>query len=115
MIVDSEDIIIIKGLMETGTLDLYSIHQRFLLSPAQIVRSLQRLHSIGILEYDAEKAKITEFGESWIIANRKELFLKQKKRYWALVKDSYRFPDYLSKDSPIVKYKDIIAIKEDGE
>lgn len=62
--------------------DLYSLHVRFLLSPAQVAYAISKLEGDGLVEIDGTNAKLTAQGRGWVLKNRRDLFLNAK-RPWA--------------------------------
>ncbi|MGO4909968.1 hypothetical protein ACEN2J_16725 [Pseudorhodobacter sp. W20_MBD10_FR17] len=62
--------------------DLYSMHERLRLSPAQVAYTVSKLSANGSIEVDGTKARLTEQGRLWVLKNRRALFLDVK-RPWA--------------------------------
>lgn len=78
----SEDIKFIKELFERKKVNLYFFHEKYLLSPAQLARTIQKFVEEDVVELVNEEVKLTAKGEKWIICNRKSLFLHERKKYW---------------------------------
>jgi predicted transcriptional regulator len=78
----SEDIEFIKELFERKKVTLYLFHEKYLLSPAQLARTIKKFLDEGIVELNKEEVSLTPNGEIWIICNRKALFLIEKNKYW---------------------------------
>lgn len=66
-----------------GAIDLYALHEEFLLSPGQLSRATRQLTSLGLAEVDGLKLKLTTGGLEWIFQNRHDLFLRDRNRHWA--------------------------------
>lgn len=73
----SEDIIILRNVMEKQKVLIYDFHKNYKLTPAQILRSLSKFSIHKIVEYDEINVKITEFGKEWVNANRKFIYLSK--------------------------------------
>lgn len=78
----SEDIEFIKELLDRKKVDLYFFHEKYLLSPAQLARTINKFIEEGVVELSNEEIRLTPNGEKWIICNRKSLFLHERKKYW---------------------------------
>ncbi len=78
----SEDIELIKELYIEKQVHLYSFHEKYLLSPAQLARTINKFVDEGIIELNNEMISLTTKGEKWIVCNRKALFLFEKDKYW---------------------------------
>lgn len=86
----SEDIEFVKELFERKQVDLYFFHEKYLLSPAQLLRTTNKFIKEGIIELKNEVATLTPKGEKWIIYNRKTLFLNEKDKYWKEIPSKMR-------------------------
>ncbi|WP_321289383.1 hypothetical protein [uncultured Sunxiuqinia sp.] len=78
----SEDIEFVKELFEKKQVNLYLFHEKYLLSPAQLARTIKKFLEEEVVELNNDKVSLTPKGERWIICNRKALFLNEKKKYW---------------------------------
>lgn len=78
----SEDIEFVKELFERKRVNLYIFHEKYLLSPAQLARTITKFKEAEIVEIINEDIFLTHKGEDWIVCNRKALFLKEKNKYW---------------------------------
>ena len=63
----------------TDFVDLFEIHERFVLSLAQILEALERLASLGFVEREALTAKLTKAGREWVVLSRRALFFSPHK------------------------------------
>lgn len=111
----SEDIIILKALMQEDCVRFYRLHEQYRLSPGQIARSIQKFQAEGVLDYDCDCAKLTGSGREWILMHRKQLFLQPKKREWTKINEEYRPEINIQQFPPIIREKDLKAIIEDGQ
>ena len=78
----SEDIEFIKELYIHNSVSMYFFHEKYMLSPAQLGRTIRKFTNIECVIIDDNNIELTDKGRKWIIANRKELFLKTKEKYW---------------------------------
>jgi hypothetical protein len=62
--------------------DLYELHKRFNLSPAQILDIVERLKTVGLAEIDGVRARLTPDGRMWVIAARDEIFFGNGDQDW---------------------------------
>ena len=109
----SEDIEIIRQLIYNGHVNLYDLHIKYRLSPAQISRSVRKLQEEQVIIVDEKTISITNFGREWVIRNRRMLFLDDKRKYWKLEKDNARFKE--GDISPLEYSIEILKIIEEGE
>lgn len=81
----SEDIELLKELYLREKVDLYFFHEKYKLSPAQLGRTLKKFNDAGYIIIDKQDVILNEIGRKWIIGNRRQLFLKEKSKYWKKV------------------------------
>lgn len=77
----SSDLIFTRELLRKGSIDIMALHKEYLLSPAQIVDSLARLESIGIVERnkrDDGVVRIAKNGPRQLISYRRKLVDRAK-------------------------------------
>lgn len=86
----SEDIEFIKELYDSKKVHLYFFHEKYLLSPAQLARTINKFIEEEIVELNNEVVSLTPKGEEWIICNRKTLFLNEKDKYWKEIPSEMR-------------------------
>lgn len=83
MKVFSEDLILLKDVQKGIPIDIYSLHERYQLSPAQLARSMDKFAQLGIISIvDNKFLIITEFGKKWIIANKSKIYLLERDSEW---------------------------------
>lgn len=74
---------VILALFQSGDwLDLYELHEDFLLSPAQVVSVVNFLEGEGLCQVDGINARLTEKGIRWVLGNRRKIFMSSK-RHWS--------------------------------
>lgn len=78
----SEDIEVIKELFPNKKVNIYFFHEKYRLSPAQLGRTIRKFTEMGLILVDGDYIELTEVGWKWVMANRQELFLKKKEKYW---------------------------------
>jgi hypothetical protein len=64
-------------------IDVYSLHERYLFSPAQIVISLEKMRAVAWLDVDGLHCKLTKFGREQVLRNRRAIFASVVSRHWA--------------------------------
>jgi hypothetical protein len=75
---------ILRSLFERGDwLDLYQLHQEYLLSPGQLSYAVRKFVHNEIIEVEGLLVRLTEHGQKWVFAHRREIFLADRNRYWA--------------------------------
>lgn len=82
MYIFSEDIEFMRELYIYNSVSLYFFHEKYMLSPAQLGRTIRKFTDIECVILNENRIELTEKGRKWIIANRRELFLKTKEKYW---------------------------------
>ena len=93
--VSSSDREVISALFEASDwLDLFDLHLDFVLSPGQVLDSVERLQAGGYLERKGLHARLTDLGREWVIASRRELFMNPA-RDWR----SYEAKDRLVREN----------------
>lgn len=79
----SEDREILRDLYTaSGWVEVYFFHKKYLLSPAQITRTIRKLEELKIVEVSDYKIRMTEFGRKWLLANRRQVFLRPDDMSW---------------------------------
>ena len=68
-----------------GWVDLFELHTRLSLSPAQLSSSIEKLFEKGLVEVEGTNARLTGSGRAWLVKNRREVFMNVK-RYWQVPK-----------------------------
>lgn len=82
MYIFSEDIEFMRELYIHNSVSLYFFHEKYMLSPAQLGRTIRKFTNIECVIFNENYIELTEKGRKWVIANRRELFLKTKEKYW---------------------------------
>ena len=86
----SEDIELLKELYLREKVDFYFFHEKYKLSPAQLGRTLKKFKDAGFIVLDGQNIVLNETGRKWIIGNRRELFLKEKSKYWKKIPEEMK-------------------------
>ena len=81
----SEDIEFLKELYLNNKINIYFFHEKYMLSPAQLGRTIRKFAKMKHIIVNDDNVELTENGRKWVIANRKELFLKEKEKLWKVV------------------------------
>ncbi|MES2038356.1 MAG: hypothetical protein V4495_10990 [Pseudomonadota bacterium] len=71
--------------------DVYSFYEKYNLLPTKILTSIRKLQEIGVLVFNPESllVSLTEEGRIWIVANRREIFLRKIDLSWKAPPSSY--------------------------
>lgn len=109
----SEDVEIIRELICNKHVDLYDLHLKYRLSPAQISRSVKRFIAEGIVVCQDNTIELTDYGKEWIVHNRKELFLDDSRKYWKQESQDSRYNE--DDMHPFEYAVEILKIIEEGE
>jgi hypothetical protein len=56
-------------------MDLFELHEEYVLSPGQVLESIERLSAVGYVQRDGLRAKLTDEGRQWVMFSRRELFM----------------------------------------
>lgn len=86
----TEDIELLKELYYKNTANVYFFHERYRLSPAQLARAIRKFENQGLIEFNDTTVTLTENGKKWVLANRKDIFLYERKKYWKEVPENMR-------------------------
>lgn len=79
----SEDIILLKEVQKDIPLEIYVLHLKYKLSPAQLARSIEKFSSLDIITIVSnEYIRITDFGKKWLIANKSKIYLFDRDSEW---------------------------------
>lgn len=78
----SEDIELIKKLLDCDTVNLYDLHNQFLLSPAQIATAIDRLIDKNHVTLEGMTLKVTEKGKEWLKADASVILASERRQYW---------------------------------
>lgn len=78
----SEDIELLKELYAEHRISFYFFHKKYGLSPSQLGRSINKFKKEKVITIEDDNICLTEHGKNWIFYHRRELFLKEKSKYW---------------------------------
>ena len=84
----TEDKIIVSHLLEVGSCKIYSLHEEYLLSPAQVVRALRNLVDNGILVFKGMEIGLAKNAKSQIFRLRHKIY--RRTTPWRTIPDNYR-------------------------
>jgi DNA-binding Lrp family transcriptional regulator len=110
----SEDIIILKELYAKQKVSLYELHEKYRLSPAQIMRCIEKLNSKEIIKIFDDFIVLTKLGAKWIDANRSFIYM-QKFEYISRFNEELYSIKKIKENSlykPIIKSLDSKILKE---
>ena len=74
---------------EKSGLDLYLLHERYLLSPGQISRSLRKMLELGLVTYANGRVAFSSRGRVWIVKNRVKIFYAREELPWKKMPSTY--------------------------
>jgi hypothetical protein len=69
-------------LFEQKRVDLYDLYLIYRLSPAQVAMSINKFQQMGIIIYESNNIELSDYGQDWLISNRKKIFLQPKNKFW---------------------------------
>lgn len=78
----SEDIELIKKLLKSNTINLYELHNDFLLSPAQVATAIERLVANDYVALEGMSLTVTEKGKEWLKGDASVILVSERIRYW---------------------------------
>ncbi|HZV71033.1 MAG TPA: hypothetical protein VFG10_15875 [Saprospiraceae bacterium] len=81
----SEDVEFLKELYLRKKVDIYFFHEKYMLSPPQLARSIRKFETQNIIIIEGRSIVLTEYGGDWIFGNRKNIFLSEKTKYWKVI------------------------------
>lgn len=115
----SEDIEFIKELYIHNSVSMYFFHEKYMLSPAQLGRTIRKFTNIECVIMNDDNIELTEKGRKWIIANRKKLFIKTKEKYWKnipieMIQETFKINDTYKPNTKKLD-SELFKIIEDGE
>ncbi|PZP53744.1 MAG: hypothetical protein DI586_10685 [Micavibrio aeruginosavorus] len=88
--ITTEDREMLKYIHEGGgVLDPYLLHEKFLLSPAQITRLIRKFTVWGIIKEEEGILHLTDKGAEWVFKNRRLVFC-QVETYWKRCPKQYQ-------------------------
>lgn len=62
--------------------EIYVFHEKYLLSPAQVSRSVRKLEQQELIEILDHRIRMTDHGRKWLLANRRRVFFDCGKLQW---------------------------------
>lgn len=95
MIWDVADREILLVLFESyGEVDVYSFHEKYHLLPARILSSIRKLQELSVVVFNSDSMLIslTDSGRIWVVANRREIFMRKIDMVWRVPPSSYVRP-----------------------
>ena len=78
----SDKKILLELFTERKSICIYWFHEKYLFSPAQIIRFVRNYLEEKIISYEDYKIKLTEHGIKWVVHNREKIFLSPNKKVW---------------------------------
>lgn len=77
-----------------GDVDIYYFHEKYHLLPAKILTSIRKLQELGVVVFDPETmfVSLTDSGRFWVVANRREIFMRKLDLTWKNPPSSYVRP-----------------------
>jgi hypothetical protein len=65
-----------------GGLELFHFHEKYQVTPAQILVAVEPLLRLGVIESEAHRIRLTTYGRKWVVANRARIFLQSIDQFW---------------------------------
>ena len=77
-----------------GEIDVYSFYEKYHLLPARILSSIRKLQELSVVVFNSESMLIslTDSGRIWVVANRREIFMRKIDMVWRSPPSSYVRP-----------------------
>ena len=75
---------------EKKGVDIYTFHEKYLLSPGQIARVVRKYKIEGVLDFDGEKIILTEYGRNWLIRNRLQVLMGKRAHPWKVIPEEFK-------------------------
>ncbi len=80
---ETEDRITLAELFKSGgRIDPYLLHERFKLSPGQVLSALDKIISLGIARADGPIIELTAYGYQYAIACADQIWVPETRRSW---------------------------------
>lgn len=73
---------ILRHLFNEEIVSIYFFHKKYLLSPAQLSQSIQKLSENNLIKLDNFNILLTENGRKYVYNNRDIIFRKIETEYW---------------------------------
>ena len=89
LISSSDKRILLELFKKRKSINIYYLHKKYLLSPAQINRFVRNYLEEKLISFDNCKIKLTEKGIEWILHNRKKIFLSHNKNKWKIIPNEW--------------------------
>lgn len=105
-----EETVVIKRLSSVGKESIYYFHKENHLTPAQMGRVIRKYVKAGIITQVENNIQLTEKGRTYVVNNRKKLFLIPKNRFWA--NEIHRFKE--SRDVTVDFVLELNKLLEEG-
>jgi hypothetical protein len=84
----SFEIEIIRALFRSDTwVDSFILHEKYMLSPGQLAHAVRKLLALEIVEMNGLSLRLNDKGRKWVFANRRALFMRGDRRFWATRQD----------------------------
>jgi len=90
--ITSEDREMLKCIYKhAGKLDVYFLHEKFLLSPGQLSRLIRKFTAWNVITEKEGTLYLTELGQKWLLENERKIFCDVNK-YWKECPDIFKAP-----------------------
>ena len=97
-VIRTEDVEVLRELYRDDKVDLYRFHQLYSISPDQLARTINHFGDLKVIEIVGDCAQLTDFGRTWVVANRRLIFLRERELEWKVIPKNMQ-KERISKDS----------------
>jgi len=93
---NSFEILILRELIygNNKNVNIYSLHDKYLLSPGQISKFVLTYLDKKIITFENHCISLTSKGKSWLVKNKDTLFLGAREREWAEIPEEFKYDEY---------------------
>lgn len=75
---------------EKQGIDIYTFHEKYLLSPGQIARVVRKYQIEGVLDFDGKNISLTQHGKNWLIRNRLKVLQGKRELPWKVIPEDFK-------------------------
>ena len=84
--------LLLEAIGMKGWVDIYILHDKFLLSPGQLSNAVRRLEALGLIISDGLLIKMTDLGRRSLVRQRRTVLWANQSRNWVVIPDELQAP-----------------------